>query len=162
MSGRRRPNKPLPELIGKELERFWAQIEVGPKDECWPWIGCLVNGYGQFKLAYQNYKAHRLAYMIHTSFDPGLLIVCHICDKPSCCNPSHLFLGTHDDNSKDMVRKGRSVRHLGEDHGQSKLTEAEVLEIRERVGTCAEVGAEYGISAAMVCLIGNQKNWTHL
>jgi len=61
-----------------------------------------------------------------------------------------------------MVAKERSVRFLGETHGRAKLTNSQVLEIRERTGTCAEVGAEYGISAAMVCLVQNKKNWKHL
>jgi hypothetical protein len=61
-----------------------------------------------------------------------------------------------------MVQKKRSAHQLGIKHGRHKLIEAQVLAIREAVGTCKDVGHEYGISAAMVCLIRNHKNWKHL
>jgi len=35
------------------------------------------------------------------------MLVLHHCDVKDCCNPKHLFLGTHKDNAQDMIEKGR-------------------------------------------------------
>lgn len=56
---------------------------------------------------------------------------CHECDNPICCNPKHLFVGSHDDNMKDMASKHYSK---GERHSRAKLSSIEykkALELRK-------------------------------
>ncbi len=62
------------------------------------------------------------------------LQVLHDCDNPSCCNPKHLFLGTCQDNVNDMFNKERENKAKGISHGMSKLTEEDVIKIREKYG----------------------------
>lgn len=64
----------------------------------------------------QTVPVHRLAWVVATfgRWDPSLLPrkpsqVCHHCDRPTCFEPSHLYLGDAKQNAQDKVRRGRHV-----------------------------------------------------
>ena len=88
-------------------ERFWKK--VSKSDGCWLWTGSVTNsGYGQFfPMERKMVTAHRWAYMTFVAPIPEKMFVCHRCDTKRCVRPDHLFLGTHSDNMRDMVSKGR-------------------------------------------------------
>jgi hypothetical protein len=95
--------------------------------------------------------------------------VCHTCDNPSCCEPSHLWLGDHRSNQQDKVIKGRNVPpkpQLGVQNPEAKLTDAQVVVIRERYATGevdqASLAAEFNVSKSLIGLITNGKVWSHV
>jgi hypothetical protein len=123
---------------------------------CWRWTKALYrNGYGQMKRGGRKLLAHRVAYAELVG-DPGAMEVCHRCDVRDCCNPEHLFLGTHAENVADMIAKRRNSH--GQDHAHAKLTDAEVLEIRRepaRPHLVRDLAARYGVRHTAISRIRN-------
>jgi hypothetical protein len=81
--------------------------------------------------------------------------ICHHCDNRVCVRPSHLFLGTRQDNVNDMMQKGRGA--AGSKNGHSKLTHIQVSAIRRDVRLQRVIAAEYGVDQAVVSRIKNGK-----
>jgi hypothetical protein len=108
--------------------------------------------------------AHKTAWELTHGPVPEGLEVCHECDNPPCCNPRHLFLGTHDQNMKDMVEKGRQA--VGEQHGRSKLTEALVLQMRsdhaDKGVAIKQLARTYNIPRPTVKDAIKRKTWKHI
>jgi hypothetical protein len=81
------------------------------------------DGYGVMQSYIQgskkHFRMHRVSFQVFNNVDVKISdIICHKCDNPKCINPSHLFLGTHKDNSDDKVLKNRQAK--GEQNGRYK------------------------------------------
>jgi hypothetical protein len=117
------------------IERFWSKVRK--TDTCWIWEGQndgTASGYGRINADTEKGKpkrriaVHRISWELHHGKIPAGMLVCHKCDVPHCVRPDHLFLGTPDDNSKDMVKKRRQA--WGDKSGQTKHKESLVRKIR--------------------------------
>lgn len=159
----------------KDQIRFWKKVNIGAEQECWDWLGAKnQKGYGYFYYKPSGLNivpSHRIAFLFTygylPAFDPyARTQVNHSCDTPGCCNPRHLWLGSQQDNSDDMMEKGRNNQAAGEEHGKAKLTEQEVLTIRAehngkrgRNGNGQILADKYGVSRALISRIASGKLW---
>ena len=115
---------------------------------------------GEINIGGQILKAHRVAWTLTFGKIPDELCCCHHCDNPECCNPYHLFVGTPSDNIADMVAKKRHAH--GNKHGNSKLTEDDVLEIRILLKNGLkqiEIAELYEIKPACISHISTGHRW---
>ena len=137
---------------------------AGP-DECWLFL--VESDWGEYKGFWTGVKfdgAHRYALELKI----GRLLrkgecALHTCDNKSCVNPAHLFPGSNDDNSKDMVRKGRKER--GAAVYGAKLTDEKVLQIRQRYATgetANEIAPDFGITTDNVLFVVRGATWKHV
>ncbi len=144
------------------------KYKIDEQTGCWIWQLALDSwGYGVTQYNKRMILAHRAAWIVSSGHSiPKGMCVLHRCDRPSCINPAHLFLGTLQDNSDDMKRKGRShlCGHNGEKHPQVKLTLAQVREIR-RIGKSEKavvVGKRYGVNYRTISGIRNNRIWKNV
>lgn len=129
---------------------------------CVAWAGRInKGGYGQLWWRGKQWTAHRMMYALSTGKDPGVMHVCHKCDNRACVNPTHLFLGTNKDNTRDRDRKGRHVPLRGEQNGQARLTLEQVEAIIADPRTGAKIGRDYGVSGPTVQAIKAGRIWAH-
>ena len=147
-------------------ETFWDKVDWEAETECWLWTGAkLPHGYGTVCLNRQRLYAHRYAWAFVNGPIPKGLNILHKCDVPACINPDHLYAGTQRENLIDCIRRGRANRVRGSAHGQSKLTEDQVLELRkERTKglSYAKLGKHFGISETQARSIVLGTWWKHL
>ena len=157
-------------MLSLEMQkRFWGYVDVRGLGECWEWVGGRVRGYGLFNVGRgSSIRASRLAYLLANGIEPKSFGLCvlHRCDNPPCCNPAHLFAGTHKDNMADKMAKGRGNQAKGQDNGKARLTDADVADVRigffikgQSLGDLAE---RYGIKIQHIRQIVSGRRWSHL
>ena len=139
----------------------WKVAEDLAFRECAPWTKAINNlGYGISWRDGKTISAHRKVYEEHYGQIPKGLVVRHTCDNRSCVNPKHLVLGTHKQNSQDMVERNRQAK--GNKIGTSVLTDDLVRMIKSMSGSSRKLAKFFGCSATTIKDIKNNKIWKHI
>jgi len=148
-------------------ERFWSKVDksAGPNG-CWIWTGTASTfGHGAIRVGGRDTPkigAHRLSYILHHGPIPDGMLVCHRCDVPGCVNPSHLFVGTYSDNSRDMASKGRSRGLKGESHPQARHTEEFIRAILLDGRRNVDISRALNVSERFISRIKLRRRWSHV
>lgn len=163
-----------------EREAFKSRTNTTPSG-CVEWQGKTNGqGYGRFCFGRRVELAHRAAWRLFCGPIPPGKCLLHSCDNPKCVNTAHLSLGDRGDNARDMASKGRQwvqknpegrpvcpdeLKARGEKHGNSKLSDADVLSIRRRASK-GELGkalaVEFGCSKSLVSQVIRGSIWAHV
>ncbi len=146
-------------IFAREIikRKFSLSYKITTETGCWEWTKSIFNRSNRAR--WRDHLAARIMFVLVNNRSVGELLVCHTCDNTLCVNPKHLFLGTNNDNMKDMVAKGRAATgdkngsrtcpeklirgddHLNrkypervqaENNGRAQLTNDQVREIRKR------------------------------
>lgn len=156
-------------VTGATLRERFMQFVYEAPNGCWIWMGGHgKKGYPHFNHGNKTHYAHRVSLELHLGrpLRQGMDVL-HSCpdgDNPLCVNPTHLREGTHEENMRDMARRGRR-RVWGERARTAKLTEIQVLEIisRGHNGTPQrELAIEYGVTQFTISSILMGRSWKHL
>jgi hypothetical protein len=155
-------------FIPHKLEdRFWEKVDKKDSTSCWLWKGYLNRtGYGRFRVGKENKQATATSWFVKYGVWPTLCM-CHTCDNPTCVNPSHLFEGTHLDNARDKVNKGRGA--FGSRNGTAKTNEEIVAKIKHELllygdyyGVNQVLAKKYNVNHSTVSKIKKGKHWAHV
>ena len=135
-------------------DRVRAKLAMNPNG-CQEFTGYRnAGGYGVINAGTAK-LAHRVVF--EDAYGPiGSRVVRHRCDNPACCNLDHLELGTQQENMRDRDARGRTLQ--GEECARTKITDAQVREIRVDSRSNREVAAAYGISKTQVSYIRNRQS----
>lgn len=148
-----------------DRQRFWRKVLiVDDVGSCWEWQAATgVPGYGILWWDRKYHATHRISYVLaFGGILPGLCVL-HRCDNRKCVRPSHLFLGTQQENDADRVQKGRQAR--GKKNANAKLTESQIPGIRARWKdgeTIAAIARSLGIGESAIRSIVFGETWKHV
>ena len=163
----RKYGNPLFSIIKLDLDtRLKNNIKENMTTGCHEWTGLRNEfGYGIININKKHIRVHRLIYKQAFGEIPEGMFICHHCDNPSCCNLSHLFLGSPKDNHQDMTYKNRQVIPLGEHNGKSKLNEIDMTAIKIQLKNKVEgalLARLFYVDKKTIYQIRDEKTWKHI
>lgn len=156
-------------MLDRERERFFKRT-TPDQNGCLNWTGTISKqGYPMFYTEHDKSTfAHRAIYEDYHGRIRGDLRIIKTCGNKICVNPDHLELGDCRDVYHNEQKLGRNWVHrrYGEENNASKLTNSQVLKIRELYATkkyrMLDLALQFGVSQALVSLIISRKRWRQL
>lgn len=89
------------------LERILRKAEPA-ENGCLLWQGAKAPGnYGLVQIEGRTRPVHRVTYELVVGEIPEGKMLLHACDTPNCIEPSHLRIGTAQENAQDAAQRGR-------------------------------------------------------
>jgi hypothetical protein len=145
-------------MKGTHTELAWAVRDNG----CWEVTSHLPgkNGYVELRRKNKRLYAHREVYKKAFGPIPKGMFVCHKCDNKLCVNPAHLEIGTNEKNLHDMWDRG--LGPMGSRNGHAKLTEMDVVNLRESDLPGNFLAKLFGVSQATISEARNGRLWKHV
>lgn len=142
---------------------IWKHIIKGSEGDCWPCIckGQDRQGHKLFGVLGKKYYAHRLVYELEKGEIPEGMLIMHLCNNPSCCNPKHLELGTKSQNTKQAYAHNPNLRiaRLGHNNGRSKLTAEQITDIRASSDSHESAALRHHVSPSTISRIRDGKRY---
>lgn len=108
------------------------------------------------------YKVHRLVCLNFLDNPENKEQVNHINGIKTDNRLINLEWNTRSENRQHAYNTGLQTSSKGINHGRSKLTEKQVLEIRSSNLTQKELGKIYGVGQSQIGRIKNKKLWSHI
>lgn len=159
------------------IKYFWEGVNILDPEDCWEWKRGVnhkteIGKYGVMWANGYKHKCHRFALSLKLGrpIKDGML-ACHTCDNPTCCNPDHLYEGTHKDNWRDCFERGRVNKEKGEDRYNAVLTPEKVRFIRDNFSsnrgcdgklTGVALAKQFGVGPTMISSIVKRHRWKHV
>lgn len=149
-------------------EAFWSKVNKDAAGGCWLWTAAKErHGYGHFRHAHKDYRAHRYAYELASGPIPKGMEIMHVCDVKACVNPDHLQPATRLENMGDL--KAKRLHVYGERSHNAVVTEEQVRKIRAEYrrenfskSNAKELGARYGVTAEAILHIVARRTWSYV
>lgn len=143
---------------GRRLRKTWKILRASADS------GCHLRVTLYRRSAKTQLYVHRLVLVAFVGPCLSGQEACHNNGIPFDNRLENLRWDSHSENQKDTVRHG--VRAIGSAHRSAKLTEAQVVEIREKYAAGGashrQLAAEYGVAKMQISYITRHVTWKHV
>lgn len=129
---------------------------------CWNCFSHTIDkdGYPRIRRKMKNWAMHRYIYTLEKGEIKKDMVIRHTCDNTFCINPDHLIVGTVLDNTRDKIERNRHC--YGEFQGSSKLTNKQVIKIKQDERHIKEIANDYGVTMGTIWKIKTGYSWNHI